>query len=224
MKGRLLYLTVSMILLLGLYPFLETTSLGNIILNVLISVVCLTAVYVVSNNKINLAIALILGVPWFMITWLNLVREKHFSVFGYAAIILLVLFYLFTAIAILRFILKSTKITKDLLFGVVSVYLLTGGTFSMIYLLIETISPGSFFINPEMNINGILDGSDFIYFSFVTLTTLGYGDIIPVSSVARSFSMIEAIIGVMYLAIIISRTVGMFLSQTKTNENSISEE
>jgi len=88
----------------------------------------------------------------------------------------------------------------------------------MIYVLIERLHPGSFFINPAYRTGTPIDGSDFLYYSYTTLTTLGYGDIVPVTSQARSVSIVEAIIGVMYLAIIISRLVGLYIVHSPKNE------
>jgi hypothetical protein len=109
---------------------------------------------------------------------------------------------------------KSEQVDADVLYGSVCIYLLIGGIFAMIYLLIETLHPGSFFIDPAYNINGVVDAADFIYYSFITLVTLGYGDIIPVASYARGSAVIEGIIGVMYLAIIISRLVGLYIANS----------
>jgi hypothetical protein len=77
-------------------------------------------------------------------------------------------------------------------------------------MLLEAIHPGSI----VSNIGNVLSLSDIIYFSYITLTTLGYGEIIPVNAFARSLAIIEAIIGVMYLAIIISRVVGLFIAKS----------
>lgn len=213
MKGKLRYLAISMVLMLILYPFLEGGYTRTIILNTLVSVICLFGVYAVSYNRKNLVVALTFGLPWFIISWMNLLTPTPSKTLDFISTISLALFYFFTAIIILSYILRSERVREDILYGAVSIYMLIGGIFNMIYLLIETIHPGSFFIDPTHNINGVVDGSDFIYYSFATLTTLGYGDIAPVTSHARSFSIIESIIGVMYLAIIISRLVGMYIAQ-----------
>ena len=81
-------------------------------------------------------------------------------------------------------------------------------------MLLETINPGSI-VN---NVTGMTTTSDLLYFSYITLTTLGYGEIIPMNAYARSFAIIEAIIGVMYVAIIISRMVGLFISRSMKME------
>ncbi|NIM15238.1 MAG: two pore domain potassium channel family protein [Candidatus Aminicenantes bacterium] len=218
MKGKLRYLTISFILLLVLYPFLEGGISGLIILITLISAICFFGVYAVSYNRKNLIIALTFGLPYVVLNWIGLLRlipSIPELILVFFINIFTMLFYAFTAIVILSFVLKAAKVNEDVLFGAVSIYMLIGGAWSAIYTTIELLKPGSFIIDAVNNIDGILNWSDFIYFSFETLTTLGYGDIIPVTSVARSFAVTEAIIGVMYLAIIISRLVGMYISQSK---------
>ncbi len=82
-------------------------------------------------------------------------------------------------------------------------------------MLLEAIQAGSI-VN---NISGVVNLSDLVYFSYITLTTLGYGEIIPITAGARSLAIIEAIIGVMYIAIIISRLVGLFIAKSLTQKN-----
>jgi len=219
MKGRLRYLAISMILLLVLLPLFEGGSITQIVvLNILISAICFFGIYAVSYSRRNLVIALAFGLPWFVSSWMNLFARPPSLILGLISTLSLMLFYLFTLTVILLFVLKATQVSEDVLFGSVSIYMLIGGTFNQVYVLIETLRPGSFFIDPAYNIGGVVDWADFIYYSFATLTTLGYGDIVPLTSPARSFAVLEAIVGVMYLAIIISRLVGMYVvHSTKRN-------
>jgi len=218
MKNKLRYLTLSFVLLLLLYPFLEGGVTQMIILNILNTLICCLGIYAVSYNKKNLIVAIMLGLPRFVASWMTLLSTSPPLYIGLISSVFLALFYGFTAIIILFFVLKSEQVQEDILFGAISIYMLIGGIFSMLYTVIETINPGSFYINPDCNINGVLDWTDFLYYSFATLTTLGYGDIVPVTSHARSFAIIEAIIGVMYLAIIISRLVGMYIAHSIKKE------
>ena len=84
-------------------------------------------------------------------------------------------------------------------------------------MLVETIQPGSFFIRPEQNLDGILSQADFIYYSFATLTTLGYGDITPATSHVRSLAILEAVTGTLYIAVLIARLVGLYGSNTASD-------
>jgi hypothetical protein len=215
MKVKLRYLTASMVLMLVLYPFLEVGTTQTILMVALISAMCFFGVYAICYDRRYLTVSLALCLIWFISTWVTVFDPTPLPTVVYINIISLMLFYLFTATIILSFVLRSSEIGGDVLYGAISVYFLVGGVFCQIYVLIETWHPGSFCIAPAYNIDGVVNWSDFIYYSFTTLTTLGYGDVIPVTSQARSFSVLEAIIGVMYLAIIISRLVGMYISRSK---------
>jgi hypothetical protein len=83
-------------------------------------------------------------------------------------------------------------------------------------LLVETAQPGSFYVSSAQNLDHMINWSDLMFFSFVTLTTLGYGDITPVTSAARSLAVIEAVFGVLYNAILIARLVGLYRPPTSS--------
>ncbi len=111
--------------------------------------------------------------------------------------------------------------TVDTIFGAVCVYLLIGLSFAMICMLIEFALPGSFVTSGNgitdlnLRVAGQSNFSTSIYYRFVTLTTLGYGDLMPVSPPARTLSYIEAVIGQIYLTVLIARLVGLHISQRK---------
>ena len=98
----------------------------------------------------------------------------------------------------------SPQPQSEKLLAAVNFYLLTGITFSYIYLIINLFSPGAFDLANE----NISSWPRYLYFSFITLTTLGYGDILPLSSLAQSLVILEAIIGVLSPTVMIARFVG----------------
>jgi hypothetical protein len=124
--------------------------------------------------------------------------------------ILGILFVGFTAVIILIHLFQEKEITVDVFSGAICVYFLLGFMWAFAYTLLEVMSPGSF-----QTSQGLGAGlSEFVYYSFVTMTTLGYGDITPISSPARSLSLLEAIIGQLYLAVMIARLVGIHIAQS----------
>lgn len=104
-----------------------------------------------------------------------------------------VLFFIFTTIIVFNHVLKGSKVTTDMLYGAVTVYLLIGLTFTSIYALLETIHAGSFVISDSPGDIYPFKLHELVYFSYTTLTTLGYGEIIPISAQARTFAICEAI-------------------------------
>lgn len=115
-----------------------------------------------------------------------------------------------TAIALLgagfalRFAMRSTKIDAEHIYAALSAYLLAGIFFGVLYHGVEIIWPGSFTAAGAIREFPLFDA---IYFSFVTLATLGYGDLVPVSEVARGLAVVEAVSGQLFLAVMIARLV-----------------
>ncbi len=108
--------------------------------------------------------------------------------------------------SIIQRLFQERQVTVNTLRGSVCVYLLIGTLWSIVYGIIYTVNPQAFaFAHPA-------SGEELYYFSFVTLTTVGYGDIVPVAPLARSLTNVEAIIGQMYIAIIVARVVGLYRS------------
>ncbi|UCD73781.1 MAG: two pore domain potassium channel family protein [Phycisphaerales bacterium] len=153
---------------------------------------------------------------------------------GYRDVLLTLAFHLiaiaFIAIVglcVLKALLRTATVTGDTVLGGVTAYLLLGVLFAFVYSLIETFAPGSFTLPTSMAESGEVmtwipstpsevqapspaSGElHLIYFSFTTMTTLGYGDIAPRSSIARSLSSVETVLGQLYLAILIARLVSV---------------
>ncbi len=120
-------------------------------------------------------------------------------------------FLVFVTSVLVWSILSNPSVTGDTLAGAVAAYLLIGITFGVAYMIIHGLIPGSF--RDSIEPGRQFTPADFTFFSFVTLTTVGYGDIVPWASHARSLAIIESVIGIMYPALLISRLVGMRISK-----------
>ena len=103
-------------------------------------------------------------------------------------------------------ILKSKKVTVDLFFGAICVYLLIAITFGLFYNMINILDAQSFYMLSS-GVRSAPTEFDFFYFSFTTLTTVGYGDVAIVTAHAKALVVIESITGIFYLAILVSRLV-----------------
>jgi hypothetical protein len=131
---------------------------------------------------------------------------------------------LWTVVALLavasamRFALEARRVDREHLYAGLSAYLLAGIFFGVFYWFIERIWPGSLAVpGEEMQSNFSLPLA--IYYSFVTLTTLGYGDIVPRSEVVRGLAIMEAIAGQLYLTVMIARLVSLYVAgKTKGNQ------
>ncbi len=118
------------------------------------------------------------------------------------------------AVGILLFVFRSQRLSSDGIFATVVVYLLIALLFAQLYLLLLIANPDSFTLpvaaaeRPPQLLQ-----SDMLYFSLVTLATVGYGDILPHTEVARMLAMLEAVTGQFYVAVIVAVFVGMYAAQ-----------
>ena len=117
-----------------------------------------------------------------------------------------------TIVELFREIFKTKIIDSYIISSAISIYVLVGIFWYLLFMFLLMIDPDSFYIR---NFNAEMVSIDMIYFSFTTLTTLGYGDITPVSYTAKMWSITEAMMGVMFLAVMISRVVSLFGSKKK---------
>ncbi|MEJ2721434.1 MAG: ion channel, partial [bacterium] len=200
-------------LFLFLYPYLEGPRWGEWFFAGFFIVIPAAGVYAVSYERGLLVTGIVLGVPAVM--WaLELLFGIHLVPVGLGRVLSLV-FYLYTTLAVLTFILTAEKVTSDILYGAVCVYLMMGMTWMIAYYHMEQAHPGSFLIGGGADPARIHQISDLLYYSFVTLTTLGYGDILPLTSQARSLAFLEATSGALYLAILIARLVSLYTTAEK---------
>jgi hypothetical protein len=207
-KSRFLYLIVAILSLILIAPFLQGYIRLRILLDILFSIIFITAIFAISRKKRHIPIAIVLAVPMILSLWATyfVVSDAVFIVgriFG-------ILFFAFAIVQVSQFIFRATSVTKNVLLAAIVVYLLIALMWAFIYGLLEVLQPGSFNV-PDGH---ILESKRlFLYFSFVTITTLGYGDITPLTEKATSFAILEAFVGQIYLVVVVAWLVGMIVSQ-----------
>jgi len=115
---------------------------------------------------------------------------------------------------LLRFVLRASSVDSEVLCASISAYLTLGLIWTMAYWLVEQLTPGAFAFNTTTGTKETMEGFNAFYFSLITLSTVGYGDITPVSKVARMLAAMEAMTGLFYVAVLI-RTLGRTLFNSK---------
>jgi hypothetical protein len=217
-KGKLYFLLPSLLLLFFLFPFLEGYMIGEIFLNILFSAVLIASIFAVTEKRRPITFAFLLAVPAFILNWVeDFINVPAVTV---ASLISTLLFLSYIAGALLYHVLKDKKVTGDKLNGAVCIYFLIGLIFALIFASIELLAPGSFSglqkidpSEPYFVANGQL-----AYYSFITLTSTGYGDILPKTPLARVFSVLEAMLGQIYIAMLIARLVGLHIAHGHLKE------
>lgn len=134
------------------------------------------------------------------------ISERHV---GHAFIITVLALLLYSAYAVLRSLLRATHVSIDQIIGGVNIYLIVGFIWANVYHLLERLRPHSFVV--DLSTAEIFH--KFVYFSFVTLTTLGYGDIAPRESIAESLVTVEAIVGHMYVPVVVTYLLSLHIGQ-----------
>jgi voltage-gated potassium channel len=209
-------LLVALVVLLSSAPFLEELEDGDLILSVLFSLVLIAAVFAVANRKRSLAIALVLAVPAITMRWINQLRPDllHPAAFLVCALVLLA----FVIGHLLQFILRAPVVTVEVLCASIAAYLMLGLMWTVAYWLVDQLTPGgAFSFNTNRGAQS-MNGFTGLYFSFITLSTVGYGDITPVSQAARWLAAMEAMTGLLYVAVLIARLVSLY-SRTKQDNS-----
>ncbi len=196
---------ISELLFILVYPFFIGTSFRDGVMRGLAGVVFSAALYAVMGRGRITVIAFTLGIPAIVIHALNI--AGYLESLQTLSLTLGLVFLVFMTSVFVYSIVSDPSVTTDTLAGAVSAYMLIGITFGIAYSLIDHLVPGAF--RDTLEPGKHLTQSQFTFFSFVTMTTVGYGDIVPWDAHARSVAMIEAVIGIMYPAVLISRLVGL---------------
>jgi voltage-gated potassium channel len=209
-------LLVALVILLVSAPFVEELEGGHFILSLLFSLVLIAAVFAVANRKRSLVIALVLAIPAIIARWVNQLRPDlvHPAVFLVCALVLLA----FVIGHLLYFILSAPVVNVEVLCASIAAYLMLGLTWTVAYWLVDQLTPGGAFSFNTTRGAHSMNGFTGFYFSFITLSTVGYGDITPVSQAARWLAAMEAMTGLLYVAVLIARLVSLY-STAKPNDS-----
>lgn len=208
-------LLVALLLMVILAPFLEHSRLGDIAEAVLLTaalLLALPAMGVPRNSGIH-AVAVALLIPALVAKWLNQIAPDvlHPAVFLVPAIMFLLLF----VCCLLRFILTAPKVDANVICASVTGYLMLALLWSLAYTLTEQIYPNAFAFTAGPASSHAMNGFTPIYFSIITLSTVGYGDIVPILGPSRMLAAIEAICGTFYMAILVARLVAVYSTRAR---------
>lgn len=185
-------------------PLVKIGSAGSFLLSIMFTGVIVAAVYAASSGaKIEFKVALLLATVWLVITWADI--EQYSGTGNLISGTILVGLNIFAFATILLHITRAERIDFNLLCGGTALYLLIGLNWAVTYMLLEELNPGTFKIQ-----TGELAWPNFLYFSLTTLTTLGYGDVLPLKPFARIWSVLEAVTGVLYIAVLVARLISLY--------------
>ena len=211
-KNSCLYLLLSLLLLLFAYPYGKLHPLIILSLN---GLTLIAGIYAVGTIRHHIFIAAAISILQVAATAIHL--HFRFLFLDVIAATLFAVFYIYVMVIVLIYIIKGADVTADKILGVISLYFLIGFTWASLYHMVYSINPGAFLASDTFLASSGQPAPDFVYFSFITLLTVGYGDIRPVSGIARSLAMLEGIMGMLYVGVFISRLLSIYKPNHEKN-------
>jgi len=208
--NRFYFLLAGLLVVLLIAPIATDNYPG--LTGMLLTVTLLIAVFSMSTSRKFRTVAWSLfAVKMALAVWVLVHPSLAAHLMG---MVVVLVFFLVAAIFSLQRVLDGEFVDMNRIAGAVSVYMLIGLIWASLYFFLFAFNPESFAGLPETgesriaHMNGIY--MDLLYYSYVTLSTLGYGDVTPASRAAQAFSYLEAIGGVMYVAVLVSALVGSY--------------
>jgi hypothetical protein len=215
-EARFLPLLGTLILLFALYPLAIHTRWDHLY-GISFFVVLVTAVYSLGDRKRHLKVAIALAVPAALGQMATLLQGGGYPL-KITANLLALVFLVYVIGVVLGAVLREGEVTGDKIAGAICGYLLLGLGFALAYNVADLLQPGAF---GDVDLSGESgDEFGFLYFSFVTLTALGYGDITPVSVLVRTMAWMQAVTGQLYVAILVARLVALQIAHSMARKES----
>jgi uncharacterized membrane protein len=219
--SRFTVLLIMLFAMLVVLPLLSAEQHATTGMRWFFSLTMIAAVYAGSRRRRDLVIPLVLALPAGIGRWLP--EFHHDSAVFITVTVMTILFLLMVTMTILNQVARARQVTFDTVSGALCCYLLAGFTWAFIFSLMQTVNFGAFsfpastpaYFGPDLQRRS--EFMKFVYYSFTTITTAGYGDIVPVSPAARSISIVEAIIGQFYIAVMIARLVSLEVTYSSRN-------
>jgi hypothetical protein len=205
---RFLLLFVFLLATLILFPYAEAKHVGGYAFRVIGSIAIIVSVYAAKIHRSMLIFAIVLAIPALLER--ILLPDINGTSFFLLNILLALVFDVLIVVLIFRHVFAAERPTSETIFGALCVYLLIGFSFASVYSLVAALQPNAFYLDPSTNLHSVPNRFDFIYYSFGVVTSLGAAGITPVSPEARSFSILEAIVGILYLAVLIAGLIAAY--------------
>jgi len=209
-----LWVLLSVCLLIFVSPLITDLSWGSGLLNLFILLSLLGSIYSIRDNKAHVIASLLIMMVWILTGVLGVMM--HDADLNVVSDAVAVVFFAHISLVLLVRVFHQPNVNFDTIAGAISVYFLIGVIGAFIFSVLAGLDPGALDI-PQNLIEDEADPHNLrlmLYFSFVTLTTLGYGDITPISNAARIQVYLEALLGQLYLTVLIARLVSQQLSQS----------
>jgi hypothetical protein len=206
----------ALLLLIVTAPLIDDLDYGILVESVLISLVLFSALLAIGGRRSTLILGSVLVIPALAGKWVNYFRPDLAppEIFLAAGI----LFTGYVVVHLFGFILRAPRVDREILCTAIANYLMLGLLWGFAYALIGGLDPDAFVVTYGTTAGHLMKGVNALYFSFATLCTIGYGDIVPVSNVARMLAILEAVAGMFYMTMLIARLVALYSSEPRPGD------
>lgn len=211
-EDRYYYLFVLLALFILLPPFLANLPFLSYLIYLILTLIIINCVLILFDRSHKSGYGVIVSVFALIFIWLSIANNWQNTSLRFIRIVILCLFFGFTFVKIIREIAKMKRVTAKVVIGGMGAYLLLGLIGSFLFEMVELIHPNSF--SKMDTFTGFYAE---IYLSFVTISTLGYGDITPLTPQGQAVAIMVSITGQLFLAIFMAMLVGKFLKDSDTN-------
>src|SRR5271156_735664 len=202
-QNKFMWLFIFLFGALVYYPYSTGSTFRYYAYRALFCVVILFTVYALSLRRSLLVIALVLAAP--SIIQHTVYFAENRSPGSVVNSFIALAFDIFIVVVIFRHVFSKAQADSESIFGALCIYLFVGFSFASVFLLVTYFQPHAFYLDPTVNSHVVLDRLDSVYYSFGTMTSLGAAGITPVTGEARLLTIIEALLGVLFLAVLVSR-------------------
>lgn|GEM_PF-1111406 len=218
MRGKMLYYLLLVIFVQSLHPITVTNDpILVLVYQVFYTSLIAAGIIILRDQITNVRMLVGLALLWLITGAIYSFNQDAIA----ANLVAYVVIMIYQAIIIqifLKFIFAAPTINADVIYAACAIYWLLGALFIPIYGITDTITytqtgQNAFVDGIAPDPDGFFPWQTLIYYSYSTLTTLGYGEVLPVTSVARTFASLQTMIGVLYLTVIVARLVGVYAAQ-----------
>jgi voltage-gated potassium channel len=214
-KFSVAHLVMTLVAMFILLPFVDTLHWGSFIEGVAFTIVLLAAVGAVGGRRRTLVIAILLVAPalflrWFAHIWPDFVPLglSHLASFVFVVFVIMHLF---------RFVMTAPSVNEEVIYAAVSVYLLIAVAWAFLFRMLAHADPDAFAFTVPQATGNKMQGFTAMYYSVGSLSSVSFGDIMPVSNVARMLVLLEAVVGLFYMTIMIARLVSLYTSSKQNS-------
>jgi Ion channel len=202
------HLLIAIVVMFVVLPFVDNVPYGRLVDALVFTAVLLAGVNAVGGRQRTLIGATMLVMPALITRWIDHIFPGTLPLLP--SVVAAIAFVVFVIWHLLRFVMSSPTVTPEVLCAAISIYLLFAVAWAFLYTLVAVFAPDAFAFVVPSQAGSTMAGFTALYFSLETLTTVAFGDIVPVSNVARMLTVVESTAGVFYVTVLIARLVGLY--------------